>query len=271
MKFDNISILLWSAILVLIAAAGTNSNTLASAAPVAALSSGSDAPTTTVRTIIPADGPDSYSTQVDHPVVTQVVHWCQGEGYDDDLRHQLDPVMECYVDPQDVKIYNRAKLGVENAEENEDPETEGDVELSKRRMQVYGAIRYVNPADIRKRYHSSTSNTITPEGGSEEGVALSKRRMRKSGQIQTVHPDDYMKRDLLSATSTPEDEPESADACVDEADLSKRSDMSNPWVRCISSSGFNQRELPSTTSTSEYESENGANLSKRGMRANGTI
>lgn len=282
MKLDNISRSLWSAVLVLIITAGSNSNTLVSAAPVATLSSGSDAPNPTARTAIQADRPGSYSTQVDHPVVTQVVHWRQGEG-DDDIRHWLDPVLECYVDAQDVKICNRAKSGVETIEEDEDSDTEGDVELSKRRMQVYGAIRYVNPADIRKRDCHSSASAIIPEEEFEVGVALSKRRMRKSGQIQTVHPDDYMKRGLLSATATPVDEPEfeseseSADECVDEVDLSKRREMSDSWVRCISSSGFNKRDLPSTTSTPEYESksksasENGANLSKRRMRANGMI
>ncbi|KAG9071813.1 hypothetical protein KI688_006029 [Linnemannia hyalina] len=271
--------------MVLIATAGTNSNVLISAAPAVALSSGSDAPTPTVHTAILADRPGSYSTQVDHPVVTQVIHRRQGEEDDDDFRHQLDHVMECYVRTQVVKICNRAKTGVESVDEGKDSETEGDVESSKRRMQVYGKIQYVKPADIRMRDYPSTSTTIASEEESEEGVALSKRRMGKSGQIQTVHPDDYMKRDLPSSTTTPKDEQEdksesvseSADESVGKVDLSKRREMPNSWVRWMSPSNLNQRDLPSTASTLEYEStsesksENGGYLSKRRMRANGTI
>ncbi|KAF9129343.1 hypothetical protein BGX30_013983 [Mortierella sp. GBA39] len=288
MKFDNISLLLWS-ILVMIATVGTNSNVLVSAAPVVTLSSGSDAPTPTVHTVIPADRPadrpGSYFTQFDHPVVTQVIHRRQGEEGDGDLRHLLELVMGWYVHTQDVKICNRVKTDVESVDEDVDSETEGDVESSKRRMQVYGTIRYVNLADIRKRDYPSTSTTITSGEESEEGVALFKRRMGKSGQIQTVHPDDYMKRDLPSSTTTPEDEQEnesesvseSADESVGMIDLSKRREMPNFWVRWISPSDFNMCDLPSTTSTLEYESksksksENGAYLSKRRMRANGTI
>ncbi|KAF9543928.1 hypothetical protein EC957_000379 [Mortierella hygrophila] len=285
MKFDNISRLLWSAILVMITTAGTNSNVLVSAAPVVALSSGSDAPTPTVHTAISDDRPGSYSTQVDHPVVIQVIHRRQGEEDDDDLRHRFGHVMEWYVRTQDVKICNRAKSDVESVDEDEDSETEGNVEFSKRRMQVYGTIRYVNLADIRKRDYPSTSATIASEEESKEGVTLFKRRMGKSGQVQTVHPDDYMKRDLPYATTTPGDEQgdepesvsESANEFVSKVDLSKRKQMPNSWVRWISPSDFNQRDLPSTTSTFEYESKSeskseiGAYLSKRRMRANETI
>lgn len=209
MKFDNLSRLLWSVTLALIATASTSSNVLVSSAPIASFSSGTEVPIPTIQTAIPADRPGSYPTQVDHTVATQVFRWNQGERDDEDFRHLIDSVMECYVDTPGVKIYNRAKPGVKSVEEEKDFETEGDVKLSKRRMQVYGAIRYVNPADIRRRDHPSAFTTITSEKVPEEGAALFKRRMRKSGQIQTVHPDDYMKRDLPFATTTPEDEPKS--------------------------------------------------------------
>ncbi|KAF8938845.1 hypothetical protein BGZ47_008386 [Haplosporangium gracile] len=170
MKLSNIPILPWSALLILFATASSNSSGLVSAAPFIAPPAEFDTPTPTVRVAIPTDTPASYSTQVDHPVDTQVVHMRQSEGDDDSLR---DPATKCYVSPQGIKICNHAKPDVEPVEEDEDSEREGSVEFSKRRMQVYGAIRWVNPADIRKRDRPFTPRK-SPSPSSSPWTALKK-------------------------------------------------------------------------------------------------
>ncbi|KAH7057773.1 hypothetical protein BKA57DRAFT_432889 [Linnemannia elongata] len=103
------------------------------------------------------------------------------------------------------------KSGSESESESVD-----DVGLSKRRMQVYGSVRYVNPADIRKRdLPSSASITdITPEEESEfeseKGVELSKRRAILYGKVEYVgHPKYYTREtpllDTTDATEALED------------------------------------------------------------------
>ncbi|KAK3839249.1 MAG: hypothetical protein JOS17DRAFT_829885 [Linnemannia elongata] len=90
----------------------------------------------------------------------------------------------------------------------EDDERDKEVSLSKRRMQVYGAIRYVNPADIRKRDHLSSASAfatdITPEEEFEsesesepdKAVELSKRRAMVYGRVEYVGHPKYYQPDL---------------------------------------------------------------------------
>ncbi|KAF9140058.1 hypothetical protein BG015_001809, partial [Linnemannia schmuckeri] len=179
MKLNSTPIVPWSALLILFAIVGTSSSGLASATPFTTPPAGFDTRTPTIRIAIPTDASDSYSIQVDHPVATQVVHMHQSEEDDDHLRHWLNPTMKCYVSPQGIKICKHTKPGVEPIKEDEDSEKEGSVELSQRRMQVYGAIRWVNPADIRKR-----DRLFTPKpksvNGIEESVQVSESRLTKS-------------------------------------------------------------------------------------------
>lgn len=142
----------------------------------------------TVRIAVPTKGPFRfYPSLIGLPVETPILYKRQDGDIFETVpeSHTIDPV-----------------------EEDRDSETEGGVELSKRRMQVYGAIRYVNPADIRKRDlpSSASATDIAPEeeseSESEKDAELFKRRAMVYGRIEYVGHPKYYQRDLPHPTTT---------------------------------------------------------------------
>ncbi|KAK5827485.1 hypothetical protein F5H01DRAFT_409301 [Linnemannia elongata] len=143
-------------------------------------------------------------------------------------------------------------------------ESVDDVGLSKRRMQVYGSVRYVNPADIRKRDLSpSASATTTPElkSGSEsesesvDDVGLSKRRMQVYGSVRYVNPADIRKRDLPSSASITDITPEEESEFESEkgVELSKRRAILYGKVEYVGHPKYYTRETPLLDTTDATE------------------
>ncbi|KAF9140056.1 hypothetical protein BG015_001807 [Linnemannia schmuckeri] len=96
-------------------------------------------------------------------------------------------------------------------------ESEDEVSLSKRRMMVYGQIRYVNPAHYRKRENPSTSE-------SEEEIDPKR-------QIATENPFDSIIRAVTRnppVTVSPEGERFEPEAEEGDVELSKRQERFHP-------------------------------------------
>ncbi|KAF9543925.1 hypothetical protein EC957_000376 [Mortierella hygrophila] len=150
---------------------------------------------------------------------------------------------------------------------NEEDDEGDKIPLSRRRMINDSSIRWINPANFKRRDLLSSAATTSeeePESDSEsESVdyGLSKRRMQVNGAVRYVNPADVRKRDLPSSPSTTittEEESEEGAA------LSKRRMVKSGQIQTVHPDDYMKRDLSSTT-PEEEEEEDYVALSKRRM------